>query len=227
MIDLSKVNKGNIQMRQLPNLLEPRTWHSMIYIPNKYIFIVGGNDNKNVELYNMENNTIQKDSELNEARSECTLCMVNDYYLYAFCGFLLHQTFVNTIERCNLRRRNRNWEIVNYTLGNNINFNPSFFGVGYLKDKIILIGGNENPEEKNQNYIVTCGDNSKEDYIEEFNLSEKFINVYREKLFIPINENTSINIPLISNYPQVFYLDNEQGTIIKKEFPSDNVNETY
>ena len=227
MIDLSKVNKGNIQMRQLPNLLEPRTWHSMIYIPNKYIFIVGGNDNKNVELYNMENNTIQKDSELNEARSECTLCMVNDYYLYAFCGFLLHQTFVNTIERCNLRRRNRKWKIVNYTLGNNINFNPSFFGVGYLKDKIILIGGNENPEEKNQNYIVTCGDNSKEDYIEEFNLSEKFINVYREKLFIPINENTSINIPLISNYPQVFYLDNEQGTIIKKEFPSDNVNETY
>ena len=227
MIDLSKVDEGNIQMRQLPNLLEPRTWHSMIYIPNKYIFIVGGNDNKNVELYNMENNTIQKDSELNEARSECTLCMVNDYYLYAFCGFLLHQTFVNTIERCNLRRQKRKWEIVNYTLGNNIKFNPSFFGVGYLKDKILLLGANENSEEKNKNYILTCGDNLKEDYIEEFVLNGEYINVYREKLYIPINDKTSVNIPLISNDPQVFYLDNEEGKINKKEFHYDNVSEVY
>ena len=227
MIDLSKVDEGNIQMRQLPNLLEPRTWHSMIYIPNKYIFIVGGNDNKNVELYNMENNTIQKDSELNEARSECSLCMVNDYYLYAFCGFLLHQTFVNTIERCNLRRQKRKWEIVNYTLGNNIKFNPSFFGVGYLKDKILLLGANENSEEKNKNYILTCGDNLKEDYIEEFMLNGEYINVYREKLYIPINDKTSVNIPLISNDPQVFYLDNEEGKINKKEFHYDNVSEVY
>ena len=214
-------------MRQLPNLLEPRTWHSMIYIPNKYIFIVGGNDNKNVELYNMENNTIQKDSELNEARSECSLCMVNDYYLYAFCGFLLHQTFVNTIERCNLRRQKRKWEIVNYILGNNIKFNPSFFGVGYLKDKILLLGANENSEEKNKNYILTCGDNLKEDYIDEFVLNEEYINVYREKLYIPINDKTSVNIPLISNDPQVFYLDNEEGKINKKEFHYDNVSEVY
>ena len=43
----------------------------MIYIPNKYIFIVGGSNTKSVELYNIETNQLVKDSELNENRSEC------------------------------------------------------------------------------------------------------------------------------------------------------------
>ena len=46
----------------------------MIYIPNKYIFIVGGLNTKSVELYNIETNQLVKDSELNENRSECMSC---------------------------------------------------------------------------------------------------------------------------------------------------------
>ena len=58
-------------------------------------------------------------------------------------------------------------------------------------------------------------------------LNGEYINVYREKLYIPINDKTSVNIPLISNNPQVFYLDNEEGKINKKEFHYDNVSEVY
>ena len=57
----------------------------MIYVPNKYIFIVGGSNTKSVELYDMEEKKITKDSELNELRCECTLFLVNNMYLYAFC----------------------------------------------------------------------------------------------------------------------------------------------
>ena len=218
MIDLENVTQNNIPITQLTNLIEARTWHSMIYIPNKYIFIVGGIKNKSVELYDIDNKTIKKDSELNEARSECSLCLVNNYYLYAFCGFLFNQFFINTIERCNLRREKRTWKIVNYSVENNIKFNPSFFGVCYFNDKIILLGGNEVKEEKNKNYIISIGDNQKDDIINEYILNENLINVYREKFFIPINDKISINIPLISNIPIIFYFDNENGTITKKDY---------
>ena len=221
MIDLEKVTQNNIPIIELTNLIEARTWHSMIYIPNKYIFIVGGIKNKSVELYDIDNKIIKKDSELNEARSECSLCLVNNYYLYAFCGFLFNQFFINTIERCNLRREKRKWEIVNYTLENNIQFNPSFFGVGYCNDKILLLGGNENPEEKNKNYIITLSQNG-DDVINEFNLNKEIISVYREKFFIPINKTKSVNIPLIFNQPEVLYLNINDGIIESKEFEGNN-----
>ena len=37
----------------------------MIYVPNKYIFIVGGSNTKSVELYDMEEKKLTKDNELN------------------------------------------------------------------------------------------------------------------------------------------------------------------
>ena len=108
-IDLRELNENNnkIMIRELPNLNESRTWHSMIYVPKKYIFIVGGSNTKSVELYNIETNQLVKDSELNENRSECTLCLVNNMYLYAFYGFLIHQEYNKTIERCNLLKEER------------------------------------------------------------------------------------------------------------------------
>ncbi len=150
--------KSELSIKELPNLLEPRTWHSMIFAPEKYIFIVGGST-KTVELYDIEKNTLIKDSELNEMRSECTLCLVNNIYLYAFCGFILHQTFNCSVEKCNLRKSVRIWEYVNFNMNNNIQFFPSFFCVSYYKkDEIILVGGNDSIEEKNKSYIIKAGE---------------------------------------------------------------------
>ena len=108
--------------------------------------------------------------------------------------------------------------MVNYKLENNVIFNPSFFGVGYYKDKILLLGGNENNEEKNDNYIISIGINGNEDSIEDFSSNEQFINVYREKFFIPFNNDYSLIIPLISNNSQVLFLNNEEGKITRKEY---------
>ena len=62
----------------------------MIFIPKKYVFIVSGINNKSVELFDIEKNEIKIDSYLKEALRECSLTLVNNLYLYAFCGFLLH-----------------------------------------------------------------------------------------------------------------------------------------
>ena len=225
-LDLSNIKDHNLQCRQLIDLIEPRIWHSMIYIPPKYIFIVGGTNSKSVELYNIETNDINLDSELGEPRDECSLCMVNDTYLYAFCGFMLHHTFISSIERCNLRKENREWDFVDYKCENSVEFIPSFFGVAYYgNDKLLLLGGNENPDEQNKNYVYSFGLDENPDFISEYNnLQGGLINIYREKFFIPINDRISINIPLIVNEIQIFYLDKDEGQITKGEYDS-NLNE--
>lgn len=218
-IDLTtlKDNIDKLIINDLPNLIESRTWHSMIYIPSKYIFIVGGSNTKSVEIFNVETKEIKKDSELNELRSECTLCLVNNTYLYAFCGFLLYQEHIATIEKCNLLKKQRVWDYVNLNEKNGINFRPSFFGVSYFKDdEILLIGSNDNGDEKFFDYIYKIGKNEEEkDEIDEFkcNLTEND-RVFKDKLFLPINENESINIPLmIGEEIKIYILDTNKGEI--------------
>jgi len=224
-IDLSKLNenKDKIIINELPNLIESRTWHSMIYVPYDYIFIVGGSNTKSVEIYNMKTNTITKDSELNEFRSECTLCLVNNIYLYAFCGFLIHQEFNLTIEKCNLLKEERKWEYVNLPEKKDFNLKPSFFGVSYFKnDEILLIGGNDNGDNIHFDYLYKIGKNEEEkDDIEEFNcnLNEVNSSIFRDKLFMPIGNNKSVNIPLIIGEDiKVFILDTENGKISTQSY---------
>ena len=217
--DENKIKENHqLDIKELPNLLEPRTWHSMIFVPEKYIFIVGGLT-KSVEVYDIEENTLVKDSELIEMRSECTLCMVNDVYLYAFCGFQLHQTFNCTVERCNLRKSFRKWEYVQFNNNNNMKFIPSFFCVSYYKNNdIILVGGNDSIEESNKSYIVKIGMEEKSfDEINEFNFGEEKFGVFRDKLFTPIDNDSAINIPLIyGDHVQLLLINMETGEIKKK-----------
>lgn len=213
-IDLTNINNSDFNPITLPDLNEARTWHSMIYIPDDYVFIVSGTGVKSVEVYDISKNTIEKDSELNEARSECTLCYVNNCYLYAFCGFLFHQKFVTSIERCNLKREKRTWEYVNMKFDNGIEFTPSFFSVAYYGDKLILLGGNENNEENYPNYLVTFDEEN--DSIDLYNTEKKIVSVFREKFFIPVDENRSFLMPLVSNEIEVLIMNQDSGKIEQK-----------
>ena len=219
-IDLEELNKNTdkLVINQLNNLIEERTWHSMIYVPNKYIFIVGGSNTKSVELYDMEEKKLTKDSELNELRCECTLCLVNNMYLYAFCGFLLHQDYNNSIERCNLFKENRNWEYINSVENCKFKFNPSFFGISYFQNNdLLLIGGNDTSEGERHDYIYKIGkEDNENDDIEEYKLELKEkLSIFKDKFFIPIKDNKAINIPMIiGDDIKVIILDTQNGEII-------------
>ena len=220
-IDLRELNENNnkIDIRELPNLNESRTWHSMIYVPKKYIFIVGGSNTKSVELYNMDTKELTKDSDLNDYRSESSLCLVNNTYLYAFYGFVIHQEYNKSIERCNLLREKREWEYVDYKNAienSENNFKISFFGISYFNNnQILLIGGDDNGDEKHYDYIYKIGENGERDEIKEFNCNlNDSNNVFRDKLFMPIDYNSSVNIPLIFGEEiRVFILDTNTGNI--------------
>ena len=214
-------DKNDFYIKHLPNLLEPRTWHSMIFVPDKYIFIVGGST-KSVELYDIEKNILTKDSELNEMRNECSLCMVNNTYLYCFFGFLLHQTFNCTVERCNLRKNLRIWEYVQFNTNENMQFIPSFFCASYYKNnEIILFGGNDSIEETNKSYIVKIRmEENNLDEINEFsNFDGEKLGVFRDKLFTPIDNNYAINIPLIyGENIQLLFFNMDSGEIERKDY---------
>ena len=173
---------------------------------------------------------LSKDNEFKEIRGECTLCLVNDTYLYAFCWVLLHQEYNSSIEKCNLRKENRTWEYVEYNEINGIKFNPSFFGVSYFKnEQILLLGDNPNsePEQNNQNYVIKIGmENGPDDQIYEFSSGENRVSgVFREKLFIPIENDKAINIPLvIGEEIQAFIIERNTGNIqVKKQEKSINI----
>jgi len=218
-IDLTKLSSNNdkLEINQLPNLNVPRTWHSMIFVPNKYIFIVGGSNTKTVELYDMEEKKLTKDSQLNEERCEATLCLVNNVYLYAFYGFFLHKDYNNSIERCNLLKEERKWEDIYAVEKSALRFKPSFFAISYFKNDLLLIGGNDAGEEERYDYLYKLeNEEDKKDEILDYKFeSKEKINIFKDKFFMPIDNNKAVNIPLsIGGEIKVFILDTQTGKVI-------------
>ena len=223
-LDLAELknNENQLILNQIGKLNEPRTWHSMIYVPNKYIFIVGGSNTKLVELYDIEQKKLTKDSKLNEIRCECTLCLVNNMYLYAFCGFIPQKDYNNSIERCNLFKENRSWEKIDTIERCKIKFNPSFFAISYYKNNdLILIGGNDQGEAERADYIYKIAkEENEKDEIEEykFDLQDK-VSIFKDKLFVPTMDNKAINIPLIiADEIKVVIFDRENGEVNTNDF---------
>lgn len=216
-IDMNKLNYYNIYLNVLPNLTIKRTWHSMIFVPNQYIFIVGGLNTKAVEIYDINNNKIYIDSELKEKRCEPTMCLVNNTYLYAFCGFSPFKNFNHTIERCNLIKKKREWEFIEYSS----KINPSFFGVSYFKDdEILLISSKDNFDDEHKNYTVKIeNDEDVPDEIQEKILNYNEVRTFKDKLFYPLFDNIAINSPMIiGEKKQILLMDINNGNIEIKNY---------
>ena len=212
-IDLAQVQQNIFVPTQLCNLLRKRYWHSMIFIPEKYIFIIGGPNELDVELYDMEKNICTYDSRLNIDRCEPSLILVNEKFLYSFFGFHLYESFINTIERCNLNRKRRKWEMINYRLSNTPNLAKSFFGVSYVENNIILVSDKENQNDLKPNYILSPGKDNIDTITDEGILNSKSSRLFGEKFFIPFTEQESINMAFKSGEPKIFIVNNINGAI--------------
>ena len=216
-IDMNKLNSFNLYLDTLPNLVIKRTWHSMIFVPNQYIFIVGGLNTKTVEIYDIDKNEITLDSELKEKRCEPTMCLVNNIYLYAFCGFSPFQNFNDNIERCNLLKKKREWEYIEYSN----KLNPSFFGISYFKDdEILLISSKDNLDDDNKNYIVKIEkEEDSPDEVNEIILKYNEMRTFKDKLFYPFYDNYAINSPLIiGDNKTILLLNIDTGDIEFKNY---------
>lgn len=208
------IDLKTLEIKRLPNLKENRAWHSMIFVPEKYIFVVSGLGSKTVELYDYENGIIEEDSALNEMRCECSCCVVNNMYLFVFCGYLENFGFLHSIEKSNLRKKKRKWEVVNYKRENDIFFYPSFFPLvnDESNQNIIFLGVNEFDSEVNQEWVMSYKFKygAVNEVIEENKTIPIFSgNVFPLKLALPISDNTNILISLtIAKTAKIYWLNN-------------------
>ena len=219
-IDLNEINQNELIYNKLVSLNYKRYWHSMIFIPEEYIIIVGDPGVKETEIYNLELNEIKVNGKLNYERCEPSLILVNNKYLYCICGFELNNNFVNTIEKCNLIKKEINWEIVNYQIKNEEdkkiernNLLVSFFGVSYVNDDIILIGDKDNNKIINPNYLLKPNNKDIDIIVEYGFIESNNTRLFPEKFFIPFNNDESIALPFKSGEPQILILNNNNGNI--------------
>lgn len=231
-----KISLIDGKLTKLDGFNDARFWHSMIHVPNRYVFIVGGNNTKSVELLNTETGEITKDSELNDYHSEPTLCLVNSNYLYCFLGFKydIENNYSNTIERCNLRMGKRTWEVVTLSRGNETDLHCTietrFFTIGYFNENNLLILGGDNIKNKDIDSIIKPTsylydyrtDSVREYHFDEGALDEFNGDLFGEKFFIPMKNSTnnmvSCIIPKQTSDKLRVYLMTDGNQLEIKEF---------
>ena len=190
----------------------PKYNHSMIFIPNKYIFLVGGNNEK-VLYFDINDKKLKNWSKLKKNRIEPALIQMNNY-LYVFDNINKKDYNIElSFERTDLLSDKPCFELIKPNLSEIIQGNiiPKFFGVAKeSEDSIIFLGGNILDEQNEDiNDIKNYRYNIKENKIE---FSEvPFVNVQlKEKTFLNYNNKDNIYFILSdfhSKCPQVvFYI---------------------
>jgi hypothetical protein len=218
------INLLTYKVSKLKELITPRFWHSMIYIPDRWIFIVSGANTKSVECYDIKTDTIKVHSELNEVRGESSLCLIDNTYIYTFAGFYFQHMFSNTVERYNLRNHPAKWEYINIVGWDRVNI--SYFSLGYIseqgRESVILFGGN-----KTDDYGTSFNNKMfklKNDAIELFKeLPDCEHDLFPEKFFIPLDSERSAIIPMSAgDTAKIIFLMSDGNIDVKKTDISDN-----
>lgn len=159
--------------------------HPMIYVPDNYIFVVGGHTGEEssttkVYFYDIKYNTWDLHSNMQRSRVENSLCLVNDEYLYSIFGNKNDKANdEKTIERINLRNGERIWELINLET-----FDLSFFtlySVAQYKNSLLLLAVDENQD------TAKIDDNNERNLL--VNLNDKKISLYSENNIKLIKEN--------------------------------------
>jgi hypothetical protein len=177
MVDLVKKTLGVNEM----GMLFPRKLFSMIYIPENYIFMIGGKETRKVEYYDIVRDCFIEHSELEDFRLEPSLALVDHSYLYAFSGFDGNKKKLFNFEKINLSSSDKDWIGAEFVIEPEVNFNLSFFGIAYYsKDEILFIGGYSESE---KNYLY----NFRENKIQESRV--QFIDIdFNEKFLLPLHD---------------------------------------
>ena len=129
----------------------------MIFVPNKYIFIVGGNDKKTL-YFNNENGEVCEWADLNNIRIEPSLKRISNY-LYCFDNINQGNKDKFTLEKTDLNSSEPEWILltpkIDFLPGMEQILNQKFFGVSSDEENnIIFIGGNMENLNKIMNYLI-------------------------------------------------------------------------
>ena len=176
----------------------------MIYIPNNYIFFVGGN-NKFTFYYNIKNNTFSKWADLNEIQLRPALYF-DEETNELFCMSNYKDNFF--IEKTNLTNFPE-WEKIDVNIKDKPTFRNNFIIKKINQDKYLLIGNN--------NYIY---DNELKE-IREYNNDispNKTGMQFLDKNLYKLNNYLDASIPKNFNDEKEIIIVNKKGDVKKVDF---------
>ena len=206
--DFWKINNIKTNIEKLKDLPFSKTLHSMIYIPKKYIYFIGGNS-KDVFYYDEFEDAFNDWSNLNNEIFSPALTLVDNTFIYAF-GVQKFRNKNDFIERTNLREKPK-WEILNIKL-NNLIFNMKNFGAVLSDDKkVYFLGGREEKGEKlfcfdiDNNEIIKCR-------------QENFSLIGFDKNFYMLNDFNSALIPNLNEEAQIIIFNRKKKKFKKVKF---------
>jgi len=162
--------------------------HAMIFVPDSYIFVVGGqsesqNASNNVYYYDIKSDSWDEHSKMNEGRVQHSLCLVNDQFLYAIFGNKNNKKDdVRNMERINLRVAERFWEPIYLETFDLQFFN--IYGVTQYKSSLIMLSVDEKMD------TVEIEDNNERNLI--FNLESNKLSLYSLDNIRMINQNKAL-----------------------------------
>ena len=147
-----KIDLINNKINLISNKFPKRILHSMIFIPECYIFIIGGKNTKEVITYKIkEGNKEYKKYPylLPYELIEPSLIFIDNKYLYIFENSkldfnILRTNLINITAFENIKLKNKNNNLVN----------QKFFGVVRNKNSILFLGGQM--INTNNNFINKC-----------------------------------------------------------------------
>ena len=195
-----------------PVKIPPKKNHSMIFIPNNYVFIVGGNDKKTF-YFNIENVEVCEWANLNVIRTEPALQRISNY-LYCFDNISKGNNDLFTLEKTDLKSNSPEWVLYTPKLNfQNVNvekLNQKFFGV-YKDDEnnIIFLGGNMD----NYNYNNELFNYKYNTFLNTIEFSKVPYRKYnfKEKTFLSYKNNIDYILPDFNKqHPEVvFFVKNK------------------
>ena len=209
---IDKFWKINLEKQEIDTYnMMPKKNHSMIFLPGKYIFIVGGNDLKTF-YFDIEINEFTEWADLNKKRNEPALALINNnLYCFEYTNSKnSNEEF--TIEKTDLKSDFLEWIIINPDLNlslENQKFNQKFFGIIKNVDNIIIfIGGNMNDKDNMNKYNYKYNVNMNTIEMTDIPFKEYIL---KEKTFLPFNDNIDYILPDFNrNHPEVlFYQKNK------------------
>ena len=117
--------------------------------------------------------------------------------------------FLSTVERCNLKQKDRLWSLVNYTTADNTLFEECFYvGSFFSETSLILFSASE--DEKNEfSSILFDVEDEENPTLNYYESGGRIIDNIPEKVFHPIDQNTSIVIPLIKNVCKLYKINDD------------------
>ncbi len=128
---------------------------------NKFLIILGGKNQKKVEKFSIEKKTIENLPDLNYARMQSAINIIDKRKIFIFFGIENNNenNNKNSIEYLNLDEIKNGWKIINLNYKENLSELKGCSGINLGNNEIVILGGNNNGKNTNKMFNINLNNN--------------------------------------------------------------------